>query len=446
MNMAKSVETSSQFKMLPQHIQDLINQDMMTNGSADNGATPFSFSMSPGEGIPRAVQGTVFKDDMPAYNGTVGPLTVADVMPERPAAEPKSGALSAVMGREAPTRPRPLDFEEMLQRHVPKDDSSRRYLALAAALTMPTRTGSFGETMHNVASAMMQEKDNQQKLRAQYTPLIMQQIAAQQTREEQAAYRMEAQQQALIAQRLAAQQAQQGRMDLAAQNQAAMNERAAADRASREAMAMSARENRPEPAPHYIVGADGTQLIVDKSGRARPVLGADNAPVKTKTLQTSMPAAMQKELLESDDAVQSGKVVTGLLGKALELNDVAYSGYGAKPRAVLRSNLPGQSSEADATINLDNIMTGQALESLKSTFGAAPTEGERKILMDIQASADKTPAQRRQIIERAIAAAQTRAGYAAKKAQAIRDGSYLTQGVEPQPQSGTKSVSWGDLK
>lgn len=144
-----------------------------------------------------------------------------------------------------------------------------------------------------------------------------------------------------------------------------------------------------------------------------------------------MSVTLQKELLESDDAAQSSAAVVSTLTKALDINKQAYSGYLAKPRATLRSNLPGQSDSADATINLDNMMTGQALESLKVTFGAAPTEGERKILMDMQASADKTPKQREEIINRAIAAAQRRGEFAARKAESIRSGKYLTEGVSP---------------
>jgi len=166
----------------------------------------------------------------------------------------------------------------------------------------------------------------------------------------------------------------------------------------------------------------GQRLSFDRERAANP------SPVKAGP----MSATLQKELLESDDAAQSSNAVISTLTQALGINKQAYSGYLAKPRATLMSNLPGQSEGADATINLDNMMTGQALESLKSTFGAAPTEGERRILMDMQASADKTPQQREEIINRAIAAAKRRGAYAAKKASAIRAGTYLTEGVPQQ--------------
>ena len=143
-----------------------------------------------------------------------------------------------------------------------------------------------------------------------------------------------------------------------------------------------------------------------------------------------MSVALQKELIESDDVKQASKNVVNTLKEALKLNKTAYSGYGAKGRAVLRSNLPGESAAADATINIDNMMTGQALENLKVIFGGMPTEGERKILMEMQASADKTPAQRESIMNRAIAAAERRGEFASKKAKAIRGGEYLTTGME----------------
>lgn len=142
-----------------------------------------------------------------------------------------------------------------------------------------------------------------------------------------------------------------------------------------------------------------------------------------------MSVTLQKELLESDDGVQSSKAVVDILNEALKINKTAYSGYGAKGRAILASNLPGATPGADATINLDNMMTGQALESLKTVFGGMPTEGERKILLDMQASADKTPVQREAIMTRAISAAQRRGEYAKQKAKSIRSGAYLSEGM-----------------
>jgi hypothetical protein len=183
----------------------------------------------------------------------------------------------------------------------------------------------------------------------------------------------------------------------------------------------------------------GLVQVNQKTGQVRP-LGI-NAPAKTGGGAALSPTA-QKELFEADDIAQSSKNVQGILQSALQLNNQTYSGYGAKARAVARSNLPGQSAEADNTIQLDNMMTGQALESLKATFGGMPTEGERKILLDMQASADKTPAQRKDIMERAIAAAKRRETFAAERAKSLRAGTYFTQ--PPQTDAG-EDQTWSDL-
>lgn len=167
----------------------------------------------------------------------------------------------------------------------------------------------------------------------------------------------------------------------------------------------------------------------------------------TAPQKTPLSASAQKELFEADELAKASESALGMLREALTLNDKAYSGVGAKQRALVRSNLPGNSAEADATIQLDNLMTSQALESLKATFGGMPTEGERKILLDIQASADKTPSQRKDIIDRAMKAAERRMKFNQSKADALRKGTYFTEGINEQsaPQE-AGVIDFGSLK
>jgi hypothetical protein len=192
---------------------------------------------------------------------------------------------------------------------------------------------------------------------------------------------------------------------------------------------------RQQEAPVAVIGPDGKPVYVSR----KDAMGKSPATAE-KGKGGPMSVTLQKELLENDDSVQSAKNVVGMLEAAKKINKDAYSGYFAKGRAVLASNLPGSTPGADATINIDNMMTGQALENLKATFGSMPTEGERKILLEMQASVDKTPKQREDIMDRAIAAAKRRSEYAGAKAKSIRIGEYLTEGMP------TKAVSFGDLK
>lgn len=156
------------------------------------------------------------------------------------------------------------------------------------------------------------------------------------------------------------------------------------------------------------------------------------APERQKTGKTALSATAQKELFEADDLINASNNAKALLAKALEYNNAAYSGPTAKSRMIGSRLVPDAlmtkdaSAGADAATELDNIMTGQALESLKAIFGGMPTEGERKILLDMQASLDKTPKQRKDIIDRAIQLADRRLQSNKNKAKALREGTFFT--------------------
>lgn len=164
-------------------------------------------------------------------------------------------------------------------------------------------------------------------------------------------------------------------------------------------------------------------------------VGLVNAKTQNETTKLTSPKAKtqlsptaQKELFEAEDVINSSTNTIDMLNEALRLNKTAYSGIGAKTAATAVSNTPFvDKTRADATVQLDNLMTGQALESLKAVFGGMPTEGERKILLDIQASADKTPVQRAGIIKRGIEMAERRMKASKAKAKSLRDGSFFNE-------------------
>jgi hypothetical protein len=200
---------------------------------------------------------------------------------------------------------------------------------------------------------------------------------------------------------------------------------------------------RQAPQAQIIQTDSGPMQLV--GGRAMPIVGPDNKPVAApKKGAAGLSATAQKELFEADDAVQNGMGAVSSLQKAMDLNNKAYSGVGASARATLRSNLPGSSEGADATIAMENIIKDQALTSMKSIFGGNPTEGERAILLDLQASASKTPKQREEILGRAMQAAQRRLDFNKQKADSLRGGSYMSEGGAPQVQatSGAKRVKF----
>lgn len=197
---------------------------------------------------------------------------------------------------------------------------------------------------------------------------------------------------------------------------------------------------RQAPQAQIIQTDAGPMQLV--GGKAVPIVGPDGKPVSApKKGAAGLSATAQKELFEADDAVQNGMGAISSLDKALELNKDAYSGVGAATRATIASNLPGQYKGADATIAMENIIKDQALTSMKSIFGGNPTEGERAILLDLQASASKTPKQREEILNRAKQAAQRRLDFNKQKADSLRGGTYMSEGGAPKaPAPQTNSI------
>lgn len=153
--------------------------------------------------------------------------------------------------------------------------------------------------------------------------------------------------------------------------------------------------------------------------------------IVTEGTSTKLSPAEIKLKDEMQDKVAAGKEVVSALSQALKLNDVAYEGKTAGAREVVGSIIPGvRSSESQtATASLENLVLGNALSQLKVIFGAAPTEGERKILMDLQGSINKPAATRKAIWERAQTLAARRVADNQKRLQEISSGAYARQAV-----------------
>jgi hypothetical protein len=96
------------------------------------------------------------------------------------------------------------------------------------------------------------------------------------------------------------------------------------------------------------------------------------------------------------------------------------------------SSLAG-SEGGKATEELTNVITSNSLAELKSIFGGNPTEGERKILLDIQGSVNKAPDVREKIFARAKQMAQRRLDLARKQAEEIRGGDYYKAAKDRKP-------------
>lgn len=138
--------------------------------------------------------------------------------------------------------------------------------------------------------------------------------------------------------------------------------------------------------------------------------------------QAPLTATDKKAILESDEMVLATRSAIPLIDRAIELNDKAYDGTGAGFRGTVAGNLgiPG----GKETMELDNVVMSQALSQLKAIFGAAPTEGERRILLDIQGSVNQPASVRREIFKRAKVAAERRLEFYEQRSNEMRGGEF----------------------
>jgi hypothetical protein len=181
---------------------------------------------------------------------------------------------------------------------------------------------------------------------------------------------------------------------------------------------------KPSDLQHVKADDNLVRVIRDPAspGGMRAVTIATGAP--------RMDATTQKAIDEADDFVLQNTGALNALKQALQLNKTAYSGALAGARAAMVTNTISTQAARDTEL-LGNLVTNQALQSLRSTFGGNPTEGERKILLDVAGSVNQTAPVREEIFKRAQKAAEDRLVFNKQKADSLRGGTYYKPGGQP---------------
>jgi hypothetical protein len=146
--------------------------------------------------------------------------------------------------------------------------------------------------------------------------------------------------------------------------------------------------------------------------------------------QSPLTATDKQAILEADERVMTTDNADKLLDEALRLSKTAYDGPTANERAWTMS-WGGGSEASHATQELKIVATQNALESLKATFGAAPTEGERKILLEVQGSAELPQKVREDIYRRAKQLVARRRQFYKERAEKMRGQEYYKPGGAP---------------
>ena len=126
-----------------------------------------------------------------------------------------------------------------------------------------------------------------------------------------------------------------------------------------------------------------------------------------------------------EDQLASGQQSLEDLKQAYKLNTNSFEG-GWLDKAQ-RAALEAAGSKDPKVVNtrvMENLLGAQGLAKLKATFGGAPTEGERAILMELEGIGAKTRKERSEIMMRAYTVLQDRVKREQKRLQQISTGRY----------------------
>lgn len=128
---------------------------------------------------------------------------------------------------------------------------------------------------------------------------------------------------------------------------------------------------------------------------------------------------------DTQTQIESAESSLALLDKALELNEIAFSKsfYDSSKTAFLGAMDP-ENPQYIATMELEQILSSNALASLKSTFGGQISDGERKSLSALQGIEAKSSEERERIIRNAAEALASILSKRRIKLEQISSGEY----------------------
>lgn len=201
-----------------------------------------------------------------------------------------------------------------------------------------------------------------------------------------------------------------------------------------------------QPVPGMTVNGgpvmfDPAKGYLDQYGN--PVSQIDQKPRKVSPTE-------QNEIFKLEDTLDGSMGAVSMLQDALSLNQSAYEGSLSGWRKSIGSVFASDSPEYVATEQLDNLLGQSALGQLRAIFGGNPTEGERKILMDLSTSSSKPRAVREAIITRAIEAIQSRIKRTSDRLSRIKSGGYsgytqpAPRGAAPKAGGKPRIINWGN--
>lgn len=300
------------------------------------------------------------------------------------------------------------------------------YFRLAAAFGSPTKTGNF---MENAALAANEMAAHQKESRSAQTAARAQQL--QMMLEAQKMRMAGAREDLATTRQLAAQEAQ-ARSGF---TRDVLKEYLASGRPQSEAgkAALDAGLVKGTPEFNQFVNNYVTKKL--EGGDLLKILGLQlqqrGVELKEEEAKKLTPAEVKLKT-DTEDSMAGLDSALQDLTRAYQLNPNTFGNTVIeRAQRKLLQETGAKDPKLSNTTEVENLLGNQVLSKLKSTFGAAPTEGERAILMELEGAGSKTPEDRAKIIQRAYKAAKERRAREEKRLKEIKSGLYRTTDTAP---------------
>ena len=309
----------------------------------------------------------------------------------------------------------------------PASSKAEMYFRLAAALGAPTKTGQFGETLSNVGAQLADYGRNKKAAENQKRQfqLEVQKLRSSDANEELKNLR------ALSSEELKDRRAILQKM-IEQYSIGTKPQSSSGRQALDEGLGLNTPEYRQRVKELGDLNAQKT-LVDIQTSLGNLAINQKNAELQQKRLDldaekakrfTSAELELKKD---TEDALAATQSASKLLSKAFTLNKNSFGNSALEIAQRKALELSGSKNERLLNTRLlENMLGDQALNSLKATFGAAPTEGERKILLDLQGIGAKTIEERSEIIRKAYKAAANREQRARQRLEELKSGRYAT--------------------
>lgn len=141
---------------------------------------------------------------------------------------------------------------------------------------------------------------------------------------------------------------------------------------------------------------------------------------------------------DTEDTIAAADSALGMISKAYKLNPNTFDA--SLVDSIQRKALEAAGSKDPkllATREMENLLGEQAIAKLRAAFGGNPTEGERKILLDLQGIGAKSVEERAAILRNAYSSLKAKRERESRRLRDINAGIYRATG-EQTPEGGTE--------